>query len=116
MIRLTAQAFHSNTKKYGPRGYFPLGLKFKRNPFNRLAGTGGKYQFRHGLPTGTSENLFGALSMAKPDFSFEGQKAPYSREQIVNYHKRCQMGEKIIKNIHYSIFLNYEAKNFKNKI
>ena len=97
MLKISNLLKFSNKKSYAPRGYWPLGRKYKAHFYNRVVSMGGTHEFNHGLPTGYSDNLFGALSTSKPDF----RDAPLSRDQVVNAKKREDMGKKVIEYLSY---------------
>merc|ERR1712061_965386 len=76
-----------------PRGYWPIGRKFKPQPFNIYKpDKGDEYEFNNGLPTAMSLDLYGALSTAKPDI----KNTNSSRAEVVNSKLRRDMGVKVI--------------------
>merc|ERR1712066_442078 len=109
MLKISQSLRFSNKKSYAPRGFWPVGRKYKAHFFNRVVSMGGSHEFNYGLPTGYSDNLYGALSTSKPDWRYEHMESstPLTREQVVNAKKRQDMGEKII---NYITAMN-DAKN-----
>merc|ERR1712131_383375 len=98
MLRLSGRVLGSNYKSYYPRGYYPVGRKYNAHFYNRTGAMGGDYEFNNGLPTAQSNEMYGALSKSKPDWSpSDGSKAPLTRAQVVNSKVRTDLGEKIIR-------------------
>jgi len=98
MLRLSRTALGSNYKSYHPRGYWPVGRKYNAHFYNRTGAMGSDYEFNHGLPTTQSNDMYGALSRSKPDWSpADGSKAPLTRSQVVNSKVRTDLGAKIIR-------------------
>lgn len=94
MLRFTKQLAFSNKKSLHPRGYWPIGRKFKPQPFNIYKpDKGDEYEFDNGIPTIMSQDLYGALSTTKSDIKTQDNK---SRTQVVNSKIRKDMGVKIM--------------------
>merc|ERR1711970_641823 len=93
MLRFTKNLAFSNKKSLMPRGYWPIGRKFKPQPFNIYKpDKGDDYEFNNGIPTAMSLDLYGALSTAKPDI----KNTNNSRTEVVNSKIRKDMGVKVI--------------------
>ena len=59
MLRFTKNLAFSNKKSLHPRGYWPIGRKFKPQPFNIYKpDKGDEYEFNNGLPTAMSLDLY----------------------------------------------------------
>lgn len=59
MLRFTKQLAFSNKKSLHPRGYWPIGRKFKPQPFNIYKpDKGDEYEFDNGIPTIMSQDLY----------------------------------------------------------
>lgn len=93
MIRLARNLAFSNKKSLHPRGYWPIGRKFKPQPFNIYKpDKGDNYEFDNGLPTVMSQDLYGALSTSKSDIKTNKT----SRAEVVNSKIRKDLGVKLI--------------------